>query len=173
MHSCPCECESGTRSVVGMRIFTVGHSNLDFEDFTAMITAAGVKSIVDVRKLPGSRKYRWFNDDHLAAYLPDHGIAYSRSEGLTGRRTVSHTVPFEVNGNWRNRSFRNYADHSLGEEFADALDELRNRAATTPTAIMCSEAVWWRCHRRSIADTCSPTGTRSVTLWGWGPKGRR
>ena len=135
-----------------MRIYTVGHSNLDFDDFIAMLSAAGVKSIVDVRKLPGSRKYPWFNDDHLAAQLPEHGIAYSRSEGLTGRRNVSRTVPFEVNGNWRNRSFHNYADHALGHEFADALAELRRHAAETPTAVMCSEAVWWRCHRRIIAD---------------------
>ena len=81
-----------------------------------------------------------------------HGIAYSRSEGLTGRRNVSRTVPFEVNGNWRNRSFHNYADHALGDEFARALAELRDHAAETPTAVMCSEAVWWRCHRRIIAD---------------------
>lgn len=94
-----CECDIRARSVDGMRIYTVGHSNLDFDDFTAMLSAAGVESIVDVRKLPGSRKYPWFNDDHLAAHLPDHGIAYSRSEGLTGRRNVSRTVPFEVNGN--------------------------------------------------------------------------
>ena len=67
-----------------MRIFTVGHSNLEFEDFVEMIKAAGVISIVDVRKVPGSRKYPWFNDDHLAEHLPTCGITYSRSEGLTG-----------------------------------------------------------------------------------------
>ena len=104
-----------------MRIFTVGHSNLEFEDFVEMIEAAGVASIVDVRKLPGSRKYPWFNDDHLAEHLPTCGITYSRSEGLTGRRNVSQSVPFEVNGNWRNRSFHNYADHALGAEFSDAI----------------------------------------------------
>ena len=115
-----------------MRIYTVGHSNLDFDDFTAMLSAAGVESVVDVRKLPGSRKYPWFNDDHLAAHLPTRGIAYSRSEGLTGRRNVSRTVPFEVNGNWRNRSFHNYADHALGDEFARALAKLRDQAAGPP-----------------------------------------
>ena len=135
-----------------MRIFTVGHSNLEFDDFAQMISAAGVESIVDVRKLPGSKKYPWFNDDALAERLPKLGISYARSEGLTGRRNVSHTVPFEVNGNWRNRSFHNYADHALGDEFAEALAELRDHAAQTATAIMCSEAVWWRCHRRIIAD---------------------
>mgnify|MGYP002716040289 FL=1 len=135
-----------------MRIYTVGHSNLEFDEFVEMLEASGVRAIVDVRKLPGSRKYPWFNDDHLIEHLPKHGISYSRNEGLTGRRNVSKTVPFEVNANWRNRSFHNYADHALGDEFADALDTLRSNAEDAPTAIMCSEAVWWRCHRRIIAD---------------------
>ena len=135
-----------------MRIYTVGHSNLEFDEFVEMLEASGVRAIVDVRKLPGSRKYPWFNDDHLIEHLPKHGISYSRNEGLTGRRNVSKTVLFEVNANWRNRSFHNYADHALGDEFADALETLRSNAEDAPTAIMCSEAVWWRCHRRIIAD---------------------
>lgn len=135
-----------------MRIYTVGHSNLEFDEFVALLEAAGVRAIVDVRKLPGSKKYPWFNDDHLTEHLPKHGISYSRNEGLTGRRNVSKTVPFEVNANWRNRSFHNYADHALGDEFADALETLRSNAEDAPTAFMCSEAVWWRCHRRIIAD---------------------
>lgn len=135
-----------------MKIFTVGHSNLEFDQFVGMLEASGVRAVVDVRKLPGSRKYPWFNDDQLAQHLPGHGIEYSRNEGLTGRRNVSKTVPFEVNGNWRNRSFHNYADHALGDEFAQSLQALREQARTCPTVIMCSEAVWWRCHRRIIAD---------------------
>ena len=154
-----------------MRIFTVGHSNLEFDDFAQMISAAGVESIVDVRKLPGSKKYPWFNDDYLAAHLPEHGIAYSRNEGLTGRRNVSRTVPFEVNGNWRNRSFHNYADHALGHEFADALAELRRHGAETPTAVMCSEAVWWRCHRRIIADHLLARGDEVLHVMGMGAEG--
>ena len=156
-----------------MRIFTVGHSNLEFEDFAEMIKAAGVGSIVDVRKLPGSRKYPWFNDDHLAEHLPTRGITYSRSEGLTGRRNVSHSVPFEVNGNWRNRSFHNYADHALRGEFSDALSQLRAGAAETPTAIMCSEAVWWRCHRRIIADHLIAHGDEVEHIMGMGADGAK
>ena len=156
-----------------MRIFTVGHSNLEFEDFAEMIKAAGVASIVDVRKLPGSRKYPWFNDDYLAEHLPTCGITYSRSEGLTGRRNVSHSVPFEVNGNWRNRSFHNYADHALGGEFSDALSQLRANAAETPTAIMCSEAVWWRCHRRIIADHLIAHGDEVGHIMGLGAAGAK
>lgn len=138
--------------MAGTPIFTIGHSNRDLPEFIDLLTGAEVAALVDVRKLPGSRKYPHFNDDVLAAELPAHGISYRRSEGLTGRRNVSRTVPFEVNGNWRNRSFHNYADHALGEEFARALDELLDAAAHTPTVLMCSEAVWWRCHRRIIAD---------------------
>ncbi|QGU04192.1 DUF488 domain-containing protein [Corynebacterium comes] len=135
-----------------MPIFTVGHSNHSFEKFLGLLLDADVKAVVDVRKLPGSRKYPHFNDDVLAAELPGHGISYRRVEALTGRRKVSGTVPFEVNGNWRNRSFHNYADHALSEEFSAALHQLRDAALPTPTTIMCSEAVWWRCHRRIIAD---------------------
>ncbi|MCS5478800.1 DUF488 domain-containing protein [Corynebacterium sp. YIM 101645] len=138
--------------MAGTPVFTVGHSNRDLEEFINLLTGAGVAALVDVRRLPGSRKYPHFNDDVLAAELPAHGISYRRSEGLTGRRNVSRTVPFEVNGNWRNRSFHNYADHALGEEFVLALGELLDAAVHTPTVLMCSEAVWWRCHRRIIAD---------------------
>ena len=156
-----------------MRIFTVGHSHPQLETLAAITTAARVPSNVDVRKLPGSRKYPWFNGDHLAEHLPTCGITYSRSEGLTGRRNVSHSVPFEVNGNWRNRSFHNYADHALGEEFSDALSQLRVNAAETPTAIMCSEAVWWRCHRRIIADHLIAHGDEVGHIMGLGAAGAK
>ena len=151
-----------------MEIFTVGHSNLALDDFLGMLVDAGVTALVDVRKLPGSRKYPHFNDDALAAALPGAGISYRRSEGLTGRRTVSKSVPFEVNGNWRNRSFHNYADHALGGEFAAALAELREGAAARPTTVMCSEAVWWRCHRRIIADHRLAAGDRVRHIMGPG-----
>ncbi|MDR7328962.1 DUF488 domain-containing protein [Corynebacterium guangdongense] len=151
-----------------MEIFTVGHSNLALDDFIGMLAAAGVTALVDVRKLPGSRKYPHFNDDSLAAALPDAGISYRRSEGLTGRRPVSTTVPFEVNGNWRNRSFHNYADHALGGEFAAAIAQLREDAAAQPTTVMCSEAVWWRCHRRIIADHLLAAGDHVRHIMGPG-----
>ncbi|WP_273416444.1 DUF488 family protein [Corynebacterium appendicis] len=154
-----------------MRIFTVGHSNLEFDEFVRMLQAAGVAAVVDVRKLTGSRKYPWFNDDSLAQHLPTHGIAYMKNEGLAGRRNVSKTIPFEVNANWQNRSFHNYADHALGEEFATALEKLRQHAAHTPTAIMCSEAVWWRCHRRIIADHLLAHGDEVEHVMGLGAEG--
>lgn len=133
-------------------IFTVGHSNHSLEEFIGLLLDARVEALVDVRKLPGSRKYPHFNDDVLAVELPRRGVSYRREEALTGRRKVSRTVPFEVNGNWRNRSFHNYADHALSAEFDAALQGLRDAARHETTAVMCSEAVWWRCHRRIIAD---------------------
>jgi uncharacterized protein (DUF488 family) len=149
-------------------IFTIGHSNRSLEEFTALLLEAGVEALVDVRRLPGSRKYPHFNDDVLAAELPAHGISYRRAEGLTGRRNVSRTVPFEVNGNWRNRSFHNYADHALGEEFERTLQELVDAAQHTPTVLMCSEAVWWRCHRRLIADHLLAAGREVCHIMGPG-----
>jgi len=147
-------------------IFTVGHSNLEFGDFLTMLQGASITTLVDVRKLPGSRKYPWFNEDHLVEALPKNGLSYHCLEGLTGRRKVSTTVPFEVNGNWRNRSFHNYADHALGAEFGEALDELCLIAAESPTTVMCSEAVWWRCHRRIIADHLLARGERVHHIMG-------
>ena len=81
----------GEGTVMRMRIFTVGHSNLEFEEFARMLQAAGVRLIVDVRKLTGSRTYPWFNDDYLTQHLPERGIAYGKNEGLAGRRNVSTT----------------------------------------------------------------------------------
>lgn len=136
-----------------MPLFTVGHSNHTLEEFTALLQAAEVGLVVDVRKLTGSRAHPHFNDDVLATALPDAGIAYRQLPALAGRRPRAKDVPDEVNALWRNRSFHNYADHALSEEFADGLDELvRHTDPRHPPVVMCSEAVWWRCHRRIIAD---------------------
>lgn len=135
-----------------MTCFTVGHSTRSIEEFVALLQDAAITLVVDVRKLPGSRKYPHFNEDALAESLREAGIRYRRAEELTGRRPVSKTVPFEVNGFWNNRSFHNYADYALSEEFSLGLQQLRADAAAQPVAVMCSEAVWWRCHRRIIAD---------------------
>lgn len=124
--------------------------------------------LVDVRKLPGSNRYPHFNRDHLEAALKDAGVSYYRIEGLTGRRPVSRTVPFKVNAWWQNRSFHNYADHALGEEFADALKQMNGLAGGQRLALMCSEAVWWRCHRRIIADHLITQGRLVLHIMGPG-----
>ena len=151
--------------------FTIGHSTRALDEFLELLRDSGVELIVDVRKLPGSTRYPQFDQDALASSLEAAGIGYRRADGLTGRRPVSRDVPFAINGWWENRSFHNYADHALGDEFADALAELRNHAATTPTAIMCSEAVWWRCHRRIIADHLLANGDEVGHIMGMGAEG--
>jgi len=140
--------------------FTIGHSTLELAEFLALLAQHGITQLVDVRKLPGSRRYPHFDAPALEAALAEHGIRMLRFDALTGRRGVSRTVPFATNAWWQHRSFHNYADHALGRDFARALLELRAAAAaatttTDPagaTAIMCAEAVWWRCHRRIITD---------------------
>ncbi|MEV7631189.1 DUF488 domain-containing protein [Microbacterium sp. NPDC089318] len=135
-------------------ILTVGHSTHPIDEFIGLLSAAEVRAVVDVRRLPGSNRYPWFNEDVLAGSLPEHDVTYRRIERLGGRRNVQRDIPDEVNALWRNRSFHNYADYALGEEFAGGIAELLalEEAAGGPAAVMCSEAVWWRCHRRIIAD---------------------
>ncbi|WP_017612516.1 DUF488 domain-containing protein [Nocardiopsis salina] len=145
--------ESGTTGGAARgRLFTVGHSNRTLAEFTGLLQEHGVALVVDVRKLPGSARHPQFDEDTLTGTLADLGITLQRAEELTGRRPVSKDVPFEVNAWWQNRSFHNYADHALSEGFAHALALLREWGHAHPTAVMCAEAVWWRCHRRIIAD---------------------
>ena len=132
--------------------YTIGHSNRTIEEFLQLLQEHNIKHVVDVRKLPGSKRYPHFNADTLGDFLAEHDIELSRSAGLTGRRKVRQDIGFEVNAWWQNRSFHNYADHALTDEFHDALTALEDLGSDVSTAIMCSEAVWWRCHRRIIAD---------------------
>jgi uncharacterized protein (DUF488 family) len=130
-------------------LYTVGHSNRTWEDFVALLRAHGVQQIADVRRFPGSRRLPQFNDAHLARHLPEAGIAYLPFPDLGGRRRPSDDSP---NTGWRNDGFRGYADYMQTSTFADALSALAAQAAQTPTAVMCAEAVPWRCHRSLIAD---------------------
>ncbi|MBB5831051.1 DUF488 domain-containing protein [Brachybacterium aquaticum] len=132
--------------------FTIGHSTRTLAEFIDLLQGSRVELVVDVRRLPGSARYPQFDQDPFSVSLGEAGIGYRRVEGLTGRRPVSREVPFEVNAWWENRSFHNYADHALSEDFRHALAELREWGGTRRAAVMCSEAVWWRCHRRIIAD---------------------
>lgn len=148
--------------------YTIGHSNRSLHDFVALLTAHEIRHVIDVRKLRGSRRYPHFNADAMAAALADADITMSHSSGLTGRRNVSREVPFEVNAWWQNRSFHNYADHALTPQFHEALSALEKLGTETTTAIMCSEAVWWRCHRRIIADYLLARGRRVLHIMGPG-----
>jgi len=139
-----------TRSIdQGKRIYTVGHSTRSAEEFLSILGDAGVRFVADVRAFPSSRRHPQFNRGALTAWLGSSGIGYRHFPGLGGRRAP---VPGSVNSGWHERGFQGYADHMGSEEFRRALADLEATASESPTAIMCAEALWWRCHRRLIAD---------------------
>lgn len=137
---------------MSQRFFTVGHSNHTSDEFTESLHAHGIELVVDVRRLPGSSRHPQFDEDALSSILTEAGIRFRRAQGLTGRRPADKHVPPEVNAWWKNQSFHNYADHALSDDFRRALAELRDWGREHRVSVMCSEAVWWRCHRRIIAD---------------------
>lgn len=130
-------------------IFTVGHSTRDAAEFVDLLRGHGVRLVVDVRRFPGSRRHPQFNGEALARTLADAGIRYRHEPDMGGRREGLADSP---NRGWRNASFRAYADHLASAEFRSALTRLRADAARTVVAIMCAEAVPWRCHRQLISD---------------------
>jgi uncharacterized protein (DUF488 family) len=132
--------------------FTIGHSTRPIADFVALLRAGQVAMVVDVRRVPRSRTNPQYNLDRLPDALAPFQIGHERIAELGGLRGRAAEVAPEVNGLWRNRSFHNYADHALGEDFAAGLERLLALGARRRCAIMCAEAVWWRCHRRIIAD---------------------
>ena len=140
-----------------MRIWTIGHSTRKVEDFIATLEAHGIKLLVDVRSLPGSKRYPQFNKETLAKSLQEHGIHYEHFAELGGRRKPRSD---SRNTAWRSPSFRGYADYMETEEFRIGVDRLVDLANDIgPTAIMCAEAVWWRCHRALISDFLKARGT--------------
>jgi uncharacterized protein (DUF488 family) len=133
----------------GLRVHTVGHGTLAAAAFASLLDAAGVRRVVDVRAYPGSRHNPQFGRDEMEQWVPDAGIDYAWMRALGGRRkprTDSKHVAL------RNDAFRAYADYMETDAFRDAVDELVALAGTEPATVMCSESVWWRCHRRLIAD---------------------
>jgi uncharacterized protein (DUF488 family) len=132
-----------------MRVWSIGHSTHTLEAFLALLAEYDITQIADIRAVPQSRRYPHFHTEALARELPRSGVAYVHLPGLGGWRRATPQSP---NVAWRNLSFRGYADYAMGAEFAAALARLRALAAQMPTAMMCSEALWWRCHRRLVAD---------------------
>ena len=132
-----------------MRVWTVGHSTHAIDAFVALLAAHDIAQVADVRTVPKSRRHPHFHAEALARTLPDSGVAYVHLPRLGGWR---HADAGSRNGAWHNQSFRGYADYAMGDEFADGLDELRGHSRARRTAVMCSEALWWHCHRRLIAD---------------------
>jgi uncharacterized protein (DUF488 family) len=138
------------------QIWTIGHSTRKIDVFISVLEANGITLVVDVRKLPGSKRYPQFNKDALAASLNGCGIVYEHFPDLGGRRK---SKPDSRNTVWRNAAFRGYADYIQTEEFRNAAERLVDLANEGgPAAIMCAEAVWWHCHRALIADYLKTRG---------------
>ena len=147
---------------------TIGHSTRSIAEFVDLLRAGGAQLVIDVRTFPRSRTNPQFNEDALGGALAEYLIGHARIPALGGLRKRVRDVPPEVNGWWENQSFHNYADHALSDAFADGLDELVAMGRERPLAVMCSEAVWWRCHRRIIADHLIARGERVCHLMGAG-----
>lgn len=131
-------------------VFTIGHSTRPADELVGLLHGNGVRLLVDVRRFPGSRRHPQYNREALARTLEGAGIGYRHEEDLGGRREGARLD--SPNGGWRNASFRAYADHLGTPAFAEAVARLLADAASGPVAIMCAEAVPWRCHRQLIAD---------------------
>jgi uncharacterized protein (DUF488 family) len=136
-------------------VWTIGHSTRTEAEFLALLAEHEIEAVADVRRYPGSRRLPQFGRDRLAAALDVHGLAYRWLPELGGRR---HPAPDSASTAWRNAGFRGYADYLLTEPFADGLTELVSMAFGLRTAIMCAEALWWRCHRGLIADVLRWSG---------------
>jgi uncharacterized protein (DUF488 family) len=142
-------------------VFTVGHSTRSLAEFIALLAAHSVSELIDVRTVPRSRHNPQFNRDTLPAALEVAGIGYAHIAGLGGFR---HTHPASLNMGWRNVSFRGFADYMQTPEFAENLAALIEQAAHEQLALMCAEAVPWRCHRSLIADALVVHGIRAAEI---------
>lgn len=147
------------------RVFTAGHGTRTTEELAALLREAGVELLVDVRRFPGSRRHPHFSSEALAGSLPALGIAYDpRGDALGGRRSRTRDGTSRHPA-WRNDAFAGYADYMDTQPFRDALERLEAEArAGTTLAVMCAETLWWRCHRRLIADALVLRGTEVVHL---------
>ena len=136
-------------------MWTIGHSTRALDEFLTLLSTHGIQYLIDVRRYPFSRRYPHFNGELLATSLRAGGLAYTHAPRLGGRRKAR---PDSVNLGWRNESFRGYADYMATEDFQRSLDQLIADSRSQPTAVMCAEAVPWRCHRLLIADALVARG---------------
>jgi uncharacterized protein (DUF488 family) len=142
-------------------IFTIGHSTHELERFLELLRMHDVAELVDVRQYPRSRRLPQFNIESLERSLPEARVRYTHMRELGGRRRPQ---PGSPNDGWENDQFRGYADHMASGEFAEALSRLEELGRASPTAIMCAEALWFRCHRRLIADALLVRGWRVLHI---------
>lgn len=144
-------------------IYSIGHSNRTLSDFLEMLQSFDIKIIADIRSLPGSRRYPHFNKESLKISLEEIGIQYIHMSDLGGRRKVKKD---SKNTRWNNDSFRGYADYMETEDFEKAMVKLEQMALEKPLAYMCSEAVWWRCHRSMVSDYLKAKGWTVLHIMG-------
>jgi uncharacterized protein (DUF488 family) len=145
-----------------MRIWTIGHSTRKIDDFISLLEENGIKLLADVRSLPGSNRYPQFNREALEKSLSARGIRYEHFPELGGRRKPNAD---SRNTAWRNASFRGYADYMETEQFHKGVERLLDLACEAgPAAIMCAEAVWWRCHRSLISDYLKTRGVEVMHI---------
>ncbi len=146
--------------------FTIGHGTRTIDEFIALLKEADASIVVDVRTVPRSRTNPQFNADRLPASLELHQIAYDHVSALGGLRSRQRNIPPETNAFWDNQSFHNYADYAMSDAFHHALAQLRELGKSRRCAIMCAETVWWRCHRRIIADHLIAAGEQVFHILG-------
>jgi uncharacterized protein (DUF488 family) len=152
--------------MAALPLYTIGHSTRPIAEFVELLRTGQVDTVVDIRTVPKSRRNPQYGEDRLPAELAEFQVSYVRIAALGGLRGRSHDVPPETNGMWRNASFHNYADYALSDVFAAGLEELLALSAGRRCAMMCAEAVWWRCHRRIVADHALARGRAVLHLMG-------
>lgn len=145
---------------------TIGHSTRTLKEFVELLRVANVGLVVDVRTVPKSRTNPHYNEDTLPGSLAAFQAVYERIAELGGLRGKAKTVPPDTNGFWENQSFHNYADYALSDSFRLGFDRLIALGRERRCAVMCSEAVWWRCHRRIVADHLIARGESVFHLMG-------
>jgi uncharacterized protein (DUF488 family) len=142
-------------------VWTIGHSTRSIDEFIDLLLAYDIELVADVRRFPGSRRLPQFTTPAFESSLAERGIAYRWIAALGGRRRAERD---SMNVGWRHPAFRAYADHIATEEFAEGLFELLLLASGLRTGVMCAEILWWRCHRRIIADVLTSLGIRVVHI---------
>ena len=146
--------------------FTIGHSTRPIGEFIDLLAASEIGLVVDVRTVPRSRTNPQYNREALPVSLSNFQIAYEHIAELGGLRPRAHDIAPSVNGFWENQSFHNYADYAMGAGFQSGFTRLRELGSVRRCAVMCAEAVWWRCHRRIIADYLLMPANRSFIFLG-------
>ena len=142
-------------------VWTIGHSTRPFEEFADLLVEHQIQQLIDIRRYPGSRKFPQYNKETLAKSLAELGIRYTHIEGLGGRRNPR---PDSINMAWRVRAFRGYADYMETDEFKNSVNKLELLASSSRCVYMCSEAVWWSCHRALVSDYLKMRGWEVIHI---------